>query len=86
MKNSATLTIEKKAGKIWTAVDIIIDDEFIYKDLAEHFAAKYIGKAPYIGAIQRRNNYDGTQTYTVNYKPDAPGMVRIRRIYKVALY
>lgn len=54
--------------------------ESVYKSLSTDFAARYIGKAQYIKSIRRRNNYDGTQTYTVNYNNGT------RAVYVVSIY
>ena len=56
------------------------DRERVYKSLASDIAAKHIGKARYISRISRRNNYDGTQTYTVNYDNGT------RAVYIVDIY
>ena len=65
-----TRTVETKEGKKWVLSSTYNDpelDTWNLHALASDLAAKYIGKAPYIRSIKRRNNYDGTQTYTVTY-------------------
>ena len=69
----------KISGKYETTY-IDRDRENVYKSLSTDLAAKYIGKARYISRITRRNNYDGTQTYVVNYDNDT------RAVYVVNVY
>jgi len=60
--------IDRKVGSRWENVPIPNESEVeVLHALAADLAAKYIGKAPYIRRICRRNNYDGTQTYTAYY-------------------
>lgn len=64
---SATMAGYRKEGKQYT-LDFINDNAGdVVERLAGDLAAKYIGKAPFIKSIKRRNNYDGTQLYTVFY-------------------
>ena len=61
------MTVYAKEGKAmrecWTSTDSV---EVLHR-LSADLAAKYCGKAAYVKRIERRNNYDGTQTYTVTY-------------------
>ena len=66
MKN-ATMTGYRKEGKQYTLDFINANAGDVIERLAGDLAAKYIGKAPFIKSIKRRNNYDGTQLYTVFY-------------------
>lgn len=60
-------TIEQKQGRKWEPVYVVGNETKALHSLAQDLAAKYIGKAQFVGRIVRRQNYDGTQTYTVYY-------------------
>ena len=75
-----TRIIEAKRGSKWEETFRQEDSYEITRHLAQDLAAKYIGKASFIRRIVRRNNYDGTQTYTVTYANDT------RAIYIVDIY
>ena len=62
-----TKTTQKKQGNTWVTTHITEDSATATHSLATELAAHYIGKASYIRSIKRRNNHDGTQTYTVAY-------------------
>lgn len=64
---SATMTGYRKSGKNYLVDFVNTDAGAVIERLAADLAAKYIGKAPYIKSVKRRNNYDGTQLYTVSY-------------------
>lgn len=64
---AATLNGYRKNGKTYVLDYTCTDAGTVVERLAGDLAAKYIGKAPYIRSIKRRNNYDGTQLYTVTY-------------------
>lgn len=64
---SATMTGFKKEGKKYIVDFVNTDAGDAIERLAGDLAAKYIGKAPFIKSIKRRNNCDGTQLYTVFY-------------------
>ncbi len=72
--------IEVRSGKKWTVSAEQYDRETILHSLASDLAAKYIGRAQYVRRIERRSNYDGTQTYTVTYDNEC------RSIYTVDIY
>ena len=65
-----TRTIEKKEGRKWTVTFTCSDEQTCLRNLASELAAKYVGKAEYVRSIKRRNNHDGTQTYTVTFNND----------------
>lgn len=73
-------TIEVKKGSRWEQTYTCTDTEQNLHSLASDLAAKYIGKALYVKSIKRRNNYDGTQTYTVTYDNES------RSIYTTDIY
>ena len=75
-----TRTIETKDGKKWVETYKQTDNAEALHSLASDLAAKYIGKAAYVKSIKRRNNYDGTQTYTVTYDNNC------RAIYVTDIY
>ena len=75
-----TRTVETKKGNKWVTTYKHIDNTEALQSLASDLAAKYIGKASYVRSIKRRNNYDGTQTYTVTYDNDC------RAIYVTNIY
>ena len=76
--------VEKKNGKKWEETYRKIGSkEEIGARLAADLAAKYIGKAPYIKRIDRKNNYNGTQTYTVY---ETSGDADFRTIYTTETY
>lgn len=64
---SATMTGYRKSGKNYLVDYVNTDAGAVIERLAADLAAKYIGKAPYIKSVKRRNNYNGTQLYTVSY-------------------
>lgn len=64
----------------WHTVYTVYNRDRILEGLAYDLAAKYIGKAQRIRSIRRRQNYNGTQTYTVYYEDGR------RCIYTVDLY
>ena len=64
---AATMTGYRKSGKNYVLDYTNTDAGAVIERLAADLAAKYIGKAPYIKSVKRRNNYDGTQLYTVSY-------------------
>lgn len=64
---SATMTGYRKSGKNYVVDFENTDAGDVIERLAGDLAAKYIGKASFIKSIKRRNNYDGTQLYTVFY-------------------
>lgn len=75
-----TREIQVQYGKTWETTYIDRNRESVYKSLSTDLAARYVGKAQYIKSVKRRNNYDGTQTYTVNYDNGT------RAIYIVDIY
>lgn len=75
----------KRSGK-WDLVSYDDDATRVYKDLAADLSAKYVWKAPYIGAVKRENNNDGTRTYIVSYKPESDRFLPSRKVYTVDIY
>lgn len=63
----ASLTVYRKEGRAWNPVLMTEDDGPIYRSLTENLIAKKINECKYIRRIERRNNYDGTQTITVYF-------------------
>ena len=71
-----------KNGKNWETTltqDGLTALDFLATELAAHF----IGKASYIRSIKRRNNFDGTKTYTITYSDDIGGG---RAVYLTDIY
>ena len=64
---AATMNGYRKSGKNYVLDFTNTSAGDVITRLAADLAAKYIGKAPYIKSVKRRNNYDGTQLYTVTY-------------------
>ena len=59
--------IRRQGDKKWETTYVSTDAEHVLKMFSENMVAKYIGKAPYVKSIKRKQNYNGTATYTVNY-------------------
>lgn len=57
--------IRKAGSKAWETTYTSEDKEHVLEMLACDLAAKYLGHAPYVKSIKRKQNYDGTATYTV---------------------
>ena len=77
-----TRTFQIKEGRTWRTTCTQTGAEALHF-LASELAAKYVGRASYIRSIHRKNNFDGTKTYTVTYSPDAGGG---RAIYTTDIY
>lgn len=77
-----TRRFEIKSGKNWETT-CEQSGETALHFLASELAAKYIGKAPYVRSIVRKNNFDGTKTYTVTYSADVGGG---RAVYTTDIY
>lgn len=66
MRNE-TMTLEVKNGRDWETTYTTTDPEEIFRELSNDLIAKKLCKSSSIRSISRRNNYDGTNTVTVDY-------------------
>jgi len=64
---NAIRIIEEKIGHKWEECRKIDDAAQVLESLAQDLIAKKINACTYIRSIQRKNNYDGTQTIIVTY-------------------
>lgn len=80
---SATMIGYQKDGKNWIEHYRSDDAAHVLGRLAGDLAAKYVGKAPYVRSVKRRNNYDGTQTYTVIYAHNGTSDYKIEYIVNI---
>ena len=79
IKGGARVIYQKKTASGYTAT-WDNEGEEVWKDLAKDLIAKNLEGCRYIRSIQRKQNYDGTNTIIVNYAADCGGG---RRIYTV---
>lgn len=77
--NMARVVFQHKQGNEWVET-WATEGERVYEDLAKDLIAKKLENCTYIRSIKRKQNYDGTNTITVNYTPDCGGG---RRIYTI---
>lgn len=59
--------VQVKQGRNWVAGYTSLNAADVYSDLSHDLIAKKLNSCTYIKSIKRTNNYDGTQTITVNY-------------------
>lgn len=67
MKREISMTNLVKEGRTWKESYINNNPADVYESLAHALIAKKLHACSYIKSIKRTNNYDGTQTVTVNY-------------------
>lgn len=71
MENVPVMYSETKTYGIWARDEYTCTDPAtVYSRLAGALIAKKLNKCTYVTRIKRVNNYDGTQTITVNYCND----------------
>ena len=77
MKEIKKITQVKK-GREWVTSYEETDITAVHTQLAEDLIAKKLNCCSYIKSIKRVNNYDGTQTITVNYDNGVRSLYTIR--------
>jgi hypothetical protein len=71
-------TVYTKEGRAWRETYSTTDEAEVYRSLAGDLEARYMAQARYIRRVERRNNYDGTETFSVYYDNAVKSIYRVR--------
>lgn len=83
MRNEVKRTAYVKEGRNWRITYECTDRGLVYQSLTEDLIAKKLNACTYIKSIKRYNNWDGTQTVTVDYCYGENKAVTHRNVYIV---